>query len=1059
MTSSRPALSPAIIAAALATWPLAVLAAPATPPEITNHVAIDGYTVAYPDGWSTLRSGQVTLILNVPAEEQAALGERFVFTPQVSISTEQRLDKGDALKELEEIAAGVDPSVRRLTVGGFPAVQWRRIVPWPRSGDQKAAAGSALTINTAVAAGSQLIRLYGSLRAEAPAALAETLAAIERSLGVSSGLGSASPAVIEIAPAGPGGPEPALPMAEEELEERAWGPPPSVDTESALEAAAPGAAQRILQGTAASEPEVATSANGRNVVVAQQFVWTASNDGGQTFPFFGRFPNSTGGDSSLAVGQSGNFYEGTIFKNTTAIHRSTDGGQTFPFRGTAFTCGALPQCNFTGGQIPDQEHIAADRVNQVGNQDQVYSAFRNGSANPTWGITCSTDGGGTWSAGNVGITGDFPRIAVGGDGSVYVAFEDDSGGQNRLRLAKFASCKTNSALPTLAGWPVTVAAGVAELPCPVPGLDRCNNGNTLRGPTVAVDDSNSAHIFYAYATNSGGGNENILIRDSSDGGANFSAPTQLSGGGTARRFMPWMCVTRGTAFVSWYDRRRATGANNDLTDYFGGSASRSGASLNAGAEFQLNDSATSDAQCVAGQPVGSQASWPGGSRANSDSTSCSQQPELAGVCGTGPCGPGNTCPAGQTCDVNAAPAISTGICRNGAQQFCDFATTVCANAADSCRLWGGGVPKYGDYNGNACAQGHLYAVWASATPARAANPGIDLFFKVRDTVDPIAACQNVTTHTDPGVCVASGVSIDNGSTDPDNDTFTLNQTPANPYPEGTTAVTLTLTDQNGQTHSCVGNVTVKDLEPPTISCPASITAEFMSSAGAVVTFPLPAAADNCAVMTVTTAPASGSTFPIGTTTVTGTAVDTSGNTATCTFTVTVVGARGVKQDVLNELIALRATLTDREDIAEVAEAIEELQESLAAAFWIDETHVQPKKGERVFREEMEAVHELVERIRDKDSGIPGAVWQGFVDRIVKSDRLLAEVAISDAVAMGGRAKEIAKAKRELMRGDKRVAARRFESAIESYLEAWEEAQEAVGKRQEERRARSDEARR
>src|SRR5262249_12867920 len=224
---------------------------------------------------------------------------------------------------------------------------------------------------------------------------------------------------------------------------------------------------------------------------------------------------------------------------------------------------------------------------------------------------------------------------------------------------------------------------------------------------------------------------------------------------------------------------------------------------------------------------GSQASWPGGSRAQSDSEGCSEQPELAGVCGTGTCGAGNTCPAGQTCDN------STGICRNGAQQFCDLGTTVCTNGKDSCQLWGGGIPKYGDYNGNACAQGHLYAVWASATPARVINPGIDLFFKVRDTVTPIAACKNVTTQTDPGICTASGVSIDNGSTDPDNDTFTLSQTPPNPYNKGTTGVTLTITDQNGQSNSCTATVTGNDLEKPTITR-LTPTMECTSPAGAVL---------------------------------------------------------------------------------------------------------------------------------------------------------------------------------------------------------------------------------
>jgi hypothetical protein len=889
-------LAPLVLPDAL-TEPFVSAACAASPPG-TNRVAIGNFSVAYPDGWSTIQSGSLTMILNVPAGQQAAPGNQFVFTPQVSISTEQRLDHSDALKQLDEIAAGAGASLTRLTVGGAPAVQWRKTVPWPQARGQVPVSGSALTINTAIAAGSQLIRLYGSLPSDASPAIADTIVAIETSVTFSPGAsGPAGKHPSALVSWGRGlarvvmerardfgrvltsafwlMPNPA--MADDAEGDLA--PPVSEGSDSASQPSAPGVATRILQGTAASEPEVAVSANGRNIVVAQQFVWTWSNNGGLTFTFGGTFPNSTGGDSSLAVGATGNFYEGTIFNNTTAIHRSTNGGQTFTFRGTAFTCGALPQCNFTGGQIPDQEHIAADRVNQVNNQDQVYNVFRNGSANPTWGITCSTDGGANWSAGNVGIAGDFPRITVGQDGFVYVAFEDTS---NNLRIAKFASCNTNAALPVLAGWPQTVAAGVAELPCPIPGLDRCTSGNTMRSPTVVVDDTNANHVFYAYASNTAAGNENILVRDSTDGGTTWSAATTLNGGGTARRYMPWMCATRGTAYVTWYDRRSATaaGATNDLTDYFGASATRSGANLNAGAEFQLNDPATADAQCLAGQPAGSQRSWPGGSRATTDSTSCSasEQPQLAGVCGTGACGAGNTCPAGQTCD-------GTGICRIGAQQFCDFNTVVCTNAGDSCRLWGGGTPKYGDYNGNACAQGHLYAVWASATPARAVNPGIDLFFKVRDTVQPIALCKNVTVPTDLNKCTTAVASVDNGSNDPDFDTVTISQAPLGPYPLGATGVTLTIADQNAQTNSCTATVIVVDQQKPSISCPSPVI-ECASPSGAAATL-APVVSDNCPGVTSACVPPSGSTFALGTTPFTCTATDASTNQNSCNSVVKV----------------------------------------------------------------------------------------------------------------------------------------------------------------------------
>jgi len=202
-------------------------------------------------------------------------------------------------------------------------------------------------------------------------------------------------------------------------------------------------------------------------------------------------------------------------------------------------------------------------------------------------------------------------------------------------------------------------------------------------------------------------------------------------------------------------------------------------------------------------------------------------------------------------------------------------------------LWGGGIPKYGDYNGNACAQGHLYSVWASSNPARATNPGIDLFVKVIDTVTPTAACKAVTTQTDPGICTASGVSIDNGSTDPDNDTFTLAQTPPGPYAKGITSVALTITDQNGQTNSCSANVTVNDLEKPKITCLAP-KLECTSPAGAVVAKLIDTVSDNCAIQSKGCAPGEGSTFPLGVDSFTCTATDTSANSNSCSSNVTVV---------------------------------------------------------------------------------------------------------------------------------------------------------------------------
>jgi hypothetical protein len=110
------------------------------------------------------------------------------------------------------------------------------------------------------------------------------------------------------------------------------------------------------------------------------------------------------------------------------------------------------------------------------------------------------------------------------------------------------------------------------------------------------------------------------------------------------------------------------------------------------------------------------------------------------------------------------------------------------------------------------------------------------------------------------------------------------------FPVGTTTVTCSTTAGP----SCTFTVKVNDTQPPTITCPSNVTVTAAATCpiatSTVVTYPPPVASDNCPGVTVVCSPASGTTFPVGTTTVTCTATDTSGNTASCSFTVTVFSA-------------------------------------------------------------------------------------------------------------------------------------------------------------------------
>ena len=106
------------------------------------------------------------------------------------------------------------------------------------------------------------------------------------------------------------------------------------------------------------------------------------------------------------------------------------------------------------------------------------------------------------------------------------------------------------------------------------------------------------------------------------------------------------------------------------------------------------------------------------------------------------------------------------------------------------------------------------------------------------------------------------------------------------FPMGVTTVDCTATDRFGNTANGSFTVTLGDTTPPVLSLPAGMTIEATSPAGAGVMYSF-SASDPSGVDSSSCTPASGSTFPFGSTTVSCTATDTFDNTANGSFTVTV----------------------------------------------------------------------------------------------------------------------------------------------------------------------------
>ena len=180
-----------------------------------------------------------------------------------------------------------------------------------------------------------------------------------------------------------------------------------------------------------------------------------------------------------------------------------------------------------------------------------------------------------------------------------------------------------------------------------------------------------------------------------------------------------------------------------------------------------------------------------------------------------------------------------------------------------------------------------------------------LFLQDASFVLPDISCPaDIAANTDPGICTANVTFAA---------TTTVAGTPASAiyyridntaitsprvFPLGTTSVIATALNGAGY-DSCSFKVTVRDVQPPVITCPANITRpNAPGQCGTTVTYAA-TATDNCtSTVTVTVQPASGSFFPVGTTTVTARATDGSGNTATCSFTVTV---NDVEPPVIHDL--------------------------------------------------------------------------------------------------------------------------------------------------------------
>ncbi len=312
--------------------------------------------------------------------------------------------------------------------------------------------------------------------------------------------------------------------------------------------------------------------------------WAYSADGGQTWTDPGVLPGSDdAGDPVLARDNTtGRTYFSCLSFVGVGINifRSDNDGVTW-----------LPAVNGAPGSagFQDKEWIAVDNFPGAGNGN-VYHITRDFGAGNGIYFYRSTNQGSTWGppAGTLIASGAASNVqgayvVVGSDHAVHTFWYDSNFVPAQIRTRK------SSDQGLTFGAPVTVTTLASTATNGNLSLVAGFRSNSF--PQVVVNPV-SGNIYVAYndpAAAAGGDRGNIFLRQSTDGGASWSAPMLINDDGSARaQYFPALAVRPdGTGMaVCWYDNRNHAADMN--MERWGATASISGSTITFGPNFRIS---------------------------------------------------------------------------------------------------------------------------------------------------------------------------------------------------------------------------------------------------------------------------------------------------------------------------------------------------------------------------------------------------------------------------------------------------------------------------------------
>ncbi|WP_194768400.1 HYR domain-containing protein [Tamlana sp. I1] len=246
-----------------------------------------------------------------------------------------------------------------------------------------------------------------------------------------------------------------------------------------------------------------------------------------------------------------------------------------------------------------------------------------------------------------------------------------------------------------------------------------------------------------------------------------------------------------------------------------------------------------------------------------------------------------------TCAANATRVADSGVCGYTVQ-----GTEFDATSNDNCN-----VSIVNNFNLTSTLAGEVIPPGVNNILWRVTDPGgnsdtCTMSITVEDNEDPTPVCQNITVALDNmGQATIQASQIDNGSTDNCGiANLSLDKTSFDCSNIGANTVTLTVTDTSGNTATCTATVTVEDTIKPVVSC---LNSQIKDRDSGVCYYTVqgtefdPTSSDNCTVSTVTNninnmATLDGAQLPVGTTAITWTVTDSSGNQSSCSFSAIII---------------------------------------------------------------------------------------------------------------------------------------------------------------------------